>query len=746
MMLTAGVVSVLFKKLRLPLILGYIVAGFLISPYFPLFFDVESRSAIETLSEVGVIIILFHIGLEFNLHKLFSIGSTAIVTAFIKMSGVMVAGYGFGMLIGMSRMNCMFLGAMLSISSTAVIKKCFEEAGVQNEKYASLVMGTLIMEDIFSVLIMVVLSTLSVQSSIDGQDLILNLAMMGAYLIVWLILGIYLLPTILNRTVPLMSQEMMIAFSLGVCFGMALLAKWLGFSVELGAFMAGSLFAGTVHVEKIEHATDGIKDMFSVIFFLSVGMLVDPQVVVERWTTIVPIAILAVVAKLVFATLGMILSGQTFGTAIRSGFSLAPIGEFSFIIASLGISIGVMESYLYPVIVSASVLTILVTPTLIRNSGSIIDFLGDHLPVSWIEKMRQYSSEQDSQDEEEARDWAIYLKEYISNILIYGVIMLVAAIIGVRLLAPALDGIMAPLYAKIATSVVILLVLAIFLRPLLNLHNTTFTHLWLDRRANRPPLVVFTLSKVILVGLIIFYVFHRLFDAHEFILLFFAIVSIYVVGRTDIVSTSYLQLETQFLRNLNERTIARESKDGAVKEWLDEDINIISFFAEEGANYLDKQLMELNWGKNYDIYVVKLRRGEKSILLPSGTESLHAGDKIYVVGELAAIRNFFRIIDIEPYKKIRTLREFMETGYPDTENALSCLAVKVQGQEPYSGKPIKESRFLERGRCMILGLQREGYSIMMPDANMLIQKGDIIWIMGSNNTVGRVAALSTAGQ
>ena len=346
MLITAGIVSIIFKKINLPAILGYIMAGFLMSPYFPLFMNVQDQEAIETLSELGVIVMLFHIGLEFDFHKLMNMGSTAIVTAVVKMGGVMAVGYLFGSLIGLSNINCIFLGAMLSISSTVVIQKCFEELGVMGEKYTSLVMGTLVMEDVLSVFIMVILPTISVSQSINGNELAEQFSMMGLYLVAWLLIGIFLLPTVMNRIMPIMNREMIVAFSLGLCFIMALLAKQLGFSSELGAFLTGMFFGGTVHAHKIEESTAGIKDMFSVIFFMSVGMMVDPQVIVDRWTSIIPIVIVAVLAKLVFATVGLLLSGQGLSNAVKSGFSLAPIGEFSFIIASLGISLGVMDRYL----------------------------------------------------------------------------------------------------------------------------------------------------------------------------------------------------------------------------------------------------------------------------------------------------------------------------------------------------------------------------------------------------------------
>jgi len=746
MLLTAGVVTVVFKKLKLPLIIGYIVAGFLISPFFPMFFNVEDTASINTWSEVGVIIILFHIGLEFDFHKLVRIGSTAIITAVVKMSGVMLIGYGFGAIIGLSLMNRLFLGAMLSISSTVVIKRSFDELGVRGEKYTNLVMGTLIMEDVLSIFIMVILSTLAVASNVNGEDIAVRLLLMGCYLVIWLLLGIFLLPTLLNKIMNFMTDEMVIVVSLGICFGMAMIADKLGFSVELGAFLAGSLFAGTVHVERVERVTRGIRDMFGAIFFLSVGMMVSPDVIVNHWKSIIPITLIAIFAKLIFATAGMLLSGQNLSTAVKSGFSLAPIGEFSFIIASLGISLGVMDKYLYPVIVAASIITILITPSLIRHSNTVTDYLERHLPEKYVRKIDQYTSSGHI-EEEQNQDWTVHIKLFFSRLLIYGVIMLVTAIAGVRLLAPALDMVMPSMWAHIFTCMVIYLVIAIFLRPMLNFHSTSFTHLWLSSKANRPPLVVLVVIKVMVILAIAMIPIHRFFNVHEGIILVLAALAIYFIGKTDAVSTSYIQMETRFLRNLNEKLIKKVEEENGKQEWLDEDINIISFFVPLDADFLGKSLNQLHWGKRHSIYIVKihLNHNGRYILLPGGNTKLHAGDKVYAVGDRSSLKNFYKLTGVKPKRRIRTLEEFMESDYPDTEHALACGVIKLNGDEPYCGQPIRSSRLIEKWHCIVLGIQKDGYPVIMPDAHMIIKKDDIIWVMGSNNNVGRLAALSFAG-
>ncbi|NCE99585.1 cation:proton antiporter [Emergencia sp. 1XD21-10] len=741
MLLTAGLITILFKKIKQPLILGYILAGFLISPYFPLFFNVEDIDSINLWSEIGVIILMFHIGLEFNLHKLAKLGGTAVISAIIKMGGVMLTGYLVGILMGFSVISSLFLGCMLSISSTAVIQKSFEELEIKGQKYSQLVMGTLVIEDIVGIFMMVVLSTISVSQSVAGKELMISLALMVCYLVVWLLLGIYLLPTFLNKVIKVMNDEMLLILSLGLCFGMVMIANFLGFSSELGAFLAGSLLAGTIHVERVEHLTGGVKDMFVSFFFLSVGMKVDPHAIVNYAPIIAVITVVAVIAKLIFATVGMLLSGQTLNTAVKSGFSLAPIGEFSFIIAALGVSLGVMEENLYPIIVSAAVITTFLTPFLIKNSSSVTDLLQRKLPESLLQKLHQYTSS-DQTDDDKDTDWNEYIRKFVSRTALYSVIMLVAVMIGIEGIYPFLAETLTPLSASIATCAIIFFVIAIFVRPMLNPGNALFTSLWLKKRANRLPLIVLAAVRVILTATIAMIPISVLFEINPAYLFIFIIIAVLIAGKSNFLSTAYLRLETQFLRNLNERLIEAEEEKGLHQSWLDTELHIISLIAPESADFLGKHLADLQWGKVYNVYVVKIRHHGKHIILPEPKATIAAGDKVFVVGDLKSIENFYRLVQMKPSKPPRTLKKFMETDYPDADNALSVCAIKVTGNESYAGKTLKNGNIREKFHCMVLGVQQSGYPIIMPDINTLITKDDIIWVMGSNHNVSVIVAES----
>jgi CPA2 family monovalent cation:H+ antiporter-2 len=521
---------------------------------------------------------------------------------------------------------------------------------------------------------------------------------------------------------------------------MALWAKWLGFSMELGAFLAGSFFAGTRHVNDIEHVTAGVKDMFGAIFFLSVGMMVDPGIIAERWTSIVPIAILAVVAKLIFATIGMILSGQDIDTAVRGGVALAPIGEFSFIIASLGISLGVMEDYLYPVIVASSILTIVFTPVMIRQSDLIVTWVAGLVPERLRKRIESYTSD-DQDTEEHTSEWKVVLTDYFIKIAIYGSIMLVTALAGCRLIQPLLSTVTGDRASRIIVTVLIYLVMTVFARPYLGNRSVAFTQLWMDRLSNRPPLAAMVMLKIGLMMIIAGIPLTLLFRMRGLVLIIIPAV-IFLIARSDFVATYYLQLETRFLANLNQKTMEERGGSRDREHWLEEDYSIFSWHIPEKASYAGKSIMELAWGKNEAVYVVKIRRGDRNMTMPSARTVLQEKDKVYVIGDKQSLETFSKTLETNENIEIRTLREFLDGSYPDTEHALACAAIKVRGTEAYVGKPIKKSGINARTHCMILGLERGGYANMMPDANMLIEEGDILWVIGTNSDLSRIASHS----
>ena len=725
-LLTAGIIAIVFKRIKQPLVLGYILAGFLISPHFPWFSTISDEASIETWSEIGIIFIMFHLGLEFNLHKMARIGSTAIITCLMEVMGMMVLGYLAGSALGFSEMDSVVLGGMLAMSSTMVIIKVYEEMGIKG-KHVDNVMGTLVVEDIVGIFFMVILSTLSVSKNVSGMEVVGQLGMMLLYLVIWLVLGIFFLPTFLDKTIRYMNDEMLIVTSLGIC--------------ALGAFLSGSLLAGTVHVERVERLTKGIKDMFGAIFFISVGMMVDPEMIVKYWLPIVIIFFVTVIGQPIFGTIGMLISGQSPRNAVLGGLSFAQIGEFSFIIASLGISLGMLDSFMYPIAVTVSVATILTTPIYIKNAPKVADFLDSRLPDGIKDKLRRMTSEK--QDEEEkSTEWADYLKDYFLRFLIFGGILLVTTLVGVRRLYPMLIDLAGTTGAKVITCVLIYVVIALFMRPLINLRSNEFTALWLKHFSFRLPLIALSGIKIAVTAVLLVVPLRVLFRVNPVLFLLVILAVIPILLRTNFISIWYLNLETTFLKNFNERLIKQEEAHGhSNEEWLDMKIHIMSFIAEE-ADYVGKTLRQTDWGNLYNVYVVKIRKASdnRQILLPGPETVIEKGDKIFAVGEKQALLNFYKLYGIVQTKPLRTLKKFMETGYPDTNNALSVCPIRLRGDETYCNKSIRQGGIHEKYKVGILGLQTGGLPIIMPDPNLLIKKDDILWIMGSNKNVGAVIA------
>lgn len=615
-LLTGGVITVIFKKLNLPLVLGYILAGFLIGPYMPLFFSLADIEAVSTWSEIGIIILMFCLGLEFNLHKLASVGGTAIITALVEVGGMLAMGFAVGQLMGWGTMDSIFLGGMLSMSSTTIIIKAFDELNVRKTDFAQLVFGTLVMEDIAGIFMMIILSTISVSKSISGGALALQLGLLVLYLVLWLVLGIFLLPTLLNKASKLMSDETLLIVSLGICFGMVLLADALGFSSALGAFLAGSLLAGTVHAERVEHLTSGVKDLFGAVFFISVGMMLDPGAVVKYIWPILILTAVTIVGKLLFSSLGVLLSGHTLRQAIYCGCSLAQIGEFAFIIASLGLSLGVIADYIYPIIISVSVITTLTTPFFIKSADRICTGLERLLPQKLVQQLERYTDEEQSVKEQDS-DWAVFLRRYVKRTVFYGVLMLGIVILGDAVLLPLLrETIHVPWISKAITLCAVYLCIAMFIRPMLDAHSPQYTVLWAKKRSFRLPLIALSVIRVLVIVLIVFLPIRTVLGIHSLWLLPLLAAAVLVAGHFGWFASAYLSVETRFLTNFNERLL-QQYGDSDDATWLDEKLYVTELIcpSEEAG----KDLRALGWGRRYGVNIIKIVHGSGSWTSPPVT-------------------------------------------------------------------------------------------------------------------------------
>ena len=748
MLIIAGVMTIIFKKLGQPLVLGYIIAGLLTGPYLGFFPSVTDTASIHTWSEIGIIILMFSLGLEFNLHKLASVGGTAIITAITEVVCMLLVGFGVGQLLGWDTMNSIFLGGMLAMSSTTIIIKAFDDLKLKGQKFTELVFGTLVIEDIAGIFMMVILATMSVSQGISGGELTLSIAKMLFYLALWLILGIYLLPTILKKAQSLMNDETLLIVSLGICLGMVILAHYLGFSSALGAFLAGSLLAGTIHAERVEHLNEPIKNLFGAVFFISVGMMVDPALIWQYAVPIVIITLITIFGKSLFSALGIILSGQSLRTAILCGCSLAQIGEFAFIIATLGMSLGVISEYVYPIIVSVSVITTFTTPYSIGMADKIYDFLNKRLPTKITNYLNRYTSEDQSETEKDG-DWAAFIKQYFSRLALYVIIIMGIILAGAFIAWPFLADLLAErqldsLPAAVITVLLTLIAMSPFLKQVLTQRSKYFTSLWFKSKSNHLPLLVLAFLRLAIVVLLIMLPLQLIFEFSTLPILIAAIVIAAIISRSERLIAPYLNMEARFLTNFNEIKLEQRRSEDVNHRWLDEQIYVSSFICTPDCPAENKSLDKLRWGPLLGITVIKIIRNKKHINIPERNEKILSKDVVVVMGSPIQLDNLQQWIKLELHHNEKgeyySLHDFInkQEQYEESDQLL-CCAVEVEKESKLEGMSIKESDIKDGWGGLLIGLERNLLPIIAPDINMRIQTNDLIWVLGPQRMAGKLA-------
>ena len=735
-LISAGVFTIISKALKQPLILGYILAGFLVGPHMGLFPTVTSTAEVSEWSEIGIIFLLFALGLEFSFKKLLKVGSSALITAMTQCVGMFILGFMVGEAIGWSNMESIFLGGMLSMSSTTIIIKAYDDLGLKDKPFAPLVFGALVFEDLIAVVLMVLLSTLAVSNKFAGGEMLMGLVKLVFFLILWFLVGIYLIPTLLKKAQKYLNDEILLLVSIGLCFVMVTLATLAGFSAALGAFVMGSILAETLESEHIMQLVKGIKDMFGAIFFVSVGMMVDPNVIVEYWGTILVLTITVMVGILFFSTSGAVLAGQGLDNAVHAGFSLAQLGEFSFIIAGLGVSLGVMRDFIYPVIITVSVITTFTTPYMIKAGTPAFHFLLKKLPSQFVEKINSFSAQDRDNTAAEQNEWKRLIKELALRMLLYGVV-LIALNLGSHLfldkfLNNRLDS-LTPFVRNLISVVVTIVLMSPFLVGFaLSGEQISKSSIKLikEKRSNLWPVISLALLRILIaMGFVISVIAsHFNLAFWTILLIFISGVAFFFIGRRSI--SKFTIVEDRFMANLNEKEQHQRRLAPVTSSVTDKmsryNVKTDMLTISPDSLYAGKPLKELPFRHKSGVNIVKIVRGSRTIMIPTGSEMVFPYDKLLAVGTKEQLAEFRKDMAEEVYVPDKTAADAL------APREFQLESITLKDESWLTGKTLREADMRSYG-CMVISVVSDGQITTNPTPDYRFKSGDLVWLAGEKS-------------
>jgi monovalent cation:H+ antiporter-2, CPA2 family len=728
-LISAAVITLIFKKLKQPLILGYVVAGFLVSPKMPYTISVIDKVDIQTWADIGVIFLLFSLGLEFSIKKIAKMGASPMIAAITIIFCMMMLGMLVGHSFGWHRMDCIFLGGMVAMSSTTIIYKAFDDMGLRQQHFAGLVISVLILEDILAIVLMVMLSTMARSGEMEGGVMLSSIMRIAFFLVLWFVVGIFLIPFVLRKFRKLINQETLLIVSLGLCFSMAIIATQVGFSSAFGAFVMGSILAETVEAEKIEKLVSPMKDLFGAIFFVSVGMLVDPTVIVNYIVPILLIVLTILCGQAVFGTIGFMLSGQPLKTAMRCGFSMAQIGEFAFIIASLGLSLGVIGHFLYPVVVAVSVITTFLTPYMIKVSAPCYYFLERHLPSTWINVMNNITVSQASTTPQ--TKWKKLIHALVRQVVVYAILSIAVIALMFTFFLPFIRSILPHWWANAVCGTLTVALIAPFLRAIVmkKNHSEEFKRLWAESGYNRLPLIFTILVRLIIAVAFIFYICNFLTRFTDALMISIAVIIVALMLFSRMLKKGSIGMERMFLNNLRSREIEAQvmgkRKPLYANHLLDRDIHIADIGIPENSQWAGMTLKDLRLRQRFGVHVSSILRGRRRINIPNGDNHLFSGDMIQVIGsdEQLSLLNkalhsdvYAEDVDIE--KREMRLKQFV-----------------ISANSIFLGKTLKESGIRSAYNCMVVGVEEGKENLTVIDPNRPFERGDILWVVGEKNSL-----------
>lgn len=727
-LISAGVFTIISKALKQPLILGYIIAGFLIGPHIKFFFNISSAEAVHQWSEIGLIFMMFGLGLEFSFKKLLKVGSGALVTAGTKFVGVFVIGFIVGQALSWTVMESIFLAGLMSMSSTAVVLKSYDDMGLKEKPWAGLVFGTLVVEDLIAILLMVLLSTLAVSNKFAGGELAGAMAKLLFFIILVFVVGIYLIPTLLKKARKYLNDEILLLVSIGLCFAMVSIASAAGFSSALGAFVMGSIMAETIESEHIEHLVRPIKDLFGAIFFVSVGMMIAPEVILHNWLIILLLAILVVATHIFFSASGILLTGNGLENSVQTGFSLAQLGEFGFIIAGVGVSLGVMREFIYPVIVAVSVITTFTTPYMIRLAGPSYEWLLKNLKPRTLARINQMESHSASSAAEKS-DWHKLLSAYFLRIFLYSVILIAIMIAARAWVEPFIGRLMSGasgfLQNLVAVGITLLVMLPLLYGLAVNKGATDVyaRNLMKAKPSNRWPILGLLLGRFFLALGYVLAVISTHFElaGWSVVLLLIGGVVFFLFSRARMRSKT-VSMESQFFDNLHAKEMQeRKSKPvtSSIRAKMSGyDVQLEAIKVSSDSGFVGLQLKNIPFRAETGANIIKITRGSRSILIPAGDEHVYPGDSLLAVGtkaQLAALK--------------RMMADAVADAEAAEEPAFDVRSVELKEDSYLVGRSLK-SVDMRKFACMVISVMRGGEIITNPKPDFVFAVGDLVWIAG----------------
>ncbi|MBQ9201433.1 MAG: cation:proton antiporter [Bacteroidales bacterium] len=760
-LIVAGLTTLCFKRLKQPLVLGYIVAGMIAGPAITLLPSVQDTANIQIWADIGVLFLLFALGLEFSFKKLLSVGKTVFIDASVEILTLLLVGYTLGRLMGWGNMNSIFLGGMMSMSSTSIIIKTFDDLRLREKPFARLVFGVLVVEDLVAVVLMVLLSTLAGSGEFSAWGMLTSVFRLLFFLALWFLFGIYLIPSFLKAVRPLLSDETLLVVSVGLCLGMVVIAVKVGFSSALGAFIMGSILAESVEAARIERLIKPLKDLFGAVFFVSVGMMVNLSVIVQYIWPILLITLCVIVFKILGNFTGMTLSGQPLNIAVKSGFSLAQIGEFSFIIASLGLSLKVTDNFLYPVAVAVSVITTFVTPYVIKAADPVGVFLEQRLPDGWNRRFLKIRPGGEGPSKN-LQDWLHLLNPYLMNLLLMMVVIVGIIMLSMQFLQPFVASLLDEPWAGAVMAAVTLLVMSPFLKSIISNRSKTsgmMMNLWAENKGNRYVLLFLTFLRLMVAFATIAYVLAYFLNISFFFILPLALVLVFAIMRSKRLMRHYWNLESRFVINLNERQMeenlhrieenkgVREVSDMGNAHWLDKVLYAFSVRVLSDSFLIGKSLQELGFRSKFNLMVIRVNRGEDVLNIPDRTFVFREGDVLTLAGRNAALRLLnadYLNLEFVP-DSLMTLHQFSHQEEAAKDNRLCCSGIPVLDNSPMAHKTLSESQIGRDHKCLIIGIERKNRHIVNPSFDFGIETGDLVWVIGSENFVSKLISANVYG-